>query len=114
MVAVAVLSFGMVMVYQAFFVSLDTFNYCSHQLEISSWLSSRVWAVQDSITRTGAVEAGGDSGEFYLGNKKFDWSLRQTNLDAAGNLSSVELEVAWKEGKRQVKAARSFYARYEK
>ena len=48
MVAVAVLSFGLVMVYQAFFVVLDSFNYSADYLEIAGWMDEKIWQAQRS------------------------------------------------------------------
>jgi prepilin-type N-terminal cleavage/methylation domain-containing protein len=113
MVAVAVLSFGLVMVYQAFFIVLDSFNYSADYLEIVSWMDEKIWQVQDSIMRTGALETNSSQGEFISRNKKFDWILFSSVLNGNGNISAVNLEVNWKESRRKVKATRSCYAKYE-
>jgi len=112
MVAVAVLSFGLVMVYQAFFIVLDSFNYSADYLEVSPWMDEKIWLAQDSIMRGGSENNTGQ-GEFILRNKKFNWSLSSRALDPISNLSEVNLEVTWKEGRRSVLASRSFYAKYE-
>jgi prepilin-type N-terminal cleavage/methylation domain-containing protein len=113
MVAVAVLSFGLVMVYQAFFIVLDSFNYSADYLEIVSWMDEKIWQAQDSIMRTGALETNTTQGEFIARNKKFEWTISSNALSSAGNLSAVNLEVNWKEAKRKVKVNRSCYAKYE-
>ncbi|MCX5708990.1 MAG: prepilin-type N-terminal cleavage/methylation domain-containing protein [Candidatus Omnitrophica bacterium] len=113
MVAVAVLSFGLVMVYQAFFIVLDSFNYSADYLEIVSWMDEKIWQVQDSIMRTGALEGNSNQGEFVARNKNFDWAISSNVLGSAGNLYAVNLEVNWKEAKRKVKLSRFCYAKYE-
>jgi hypothetical protein len=113
MVAVAVLSFGLVMVYQAFFVVLDSFNYGADYLEIVSWMDEKIWQAQDSIMRTGGLEGDSTQGEFVARNKKFEWLISSNVLSGAGNISAVNLEVDWKEAKRKVKVSRSCYAKYE-
>jgi prepilin-type N-terminal cleavage/methylation domain-containing protein len=112
MVAVAVLSFGLVMVYQAFFVVLDTFNYGADYLEVSPWMDEKIWLAQDSIMRKGVLEDNSTNGELNLRNKKFTWELRNSVVDGTNNLIALTLDVYWKEGKRPVQASRSGYAKY--
>jgi prepilin-type N-terminal cleavage/methylation domain-containing protein len=113
MVAVAVLSFGLVMVYQAFFIVLDAFNYSADYLEIAPWMDEKIWQSQDSIMRGEGLENNPGQGEFMTRNKKFSWLLSSRALDPSSNLSEVNLEVTWKEGRRNVKVSRSGYAKYE-
>jgi prepilin-type N-terminal cleavage/methylation domain-containing protein len=113
MVAVAVLSFGLVMVYQAFFVVLNSFNYSADYLAIVSWMDEKIWQAQDSIMRTGALETDSTQGEFVARNKKFEWSISSSVLGGSGDLSVVNLQVNWKEAKREVGVTRSCYAKYE-
>lgn len=113
MVAVAVLSFGLVLVYQAFFTALDAFNYSADYLQISPWMDEKIWEAQDSIMRTGKLEDNQTQGEFTARNKKFGWTLALGSLGPGGNLSEINLEVGWKEAKRNVKAFRWGYANYE-
>ncbi len=113
MVAVAVLSFGLVMVYQAFFIVLDSYNYSADYLEIAPWIDEKIWHSQDIIMRMAGLENNPRQGEFFARNKKFSWSLDFRVLDPISNLSEVNLEVAWKEGRRNVKISRSGYAKYE-
>ena len=113
MVAVAVLSFGLVLVYQAFFIALDSFNYSADYLQISPWMDEKIWEAQDSIRRTGKLEDNQTQGEFIARNKKFDWTLSLNSLDPSGNLSAIDLEIGWKEARRNVKASRWGYANYE-
>ncbi len=113
MVAVAVLSFGLVMVYQSFFIVLNSFNYCADSLAIAVWMDEKIWQAQDSIMRTGGLDNNPEQGEITARSKKFNWELSSTVLDQAANLSAVNLEITWKEGKRNVKVSRSGYAKYE-
>jgi prepilin-type N-terminal cleavage/methylation domain-containing protein len=112
MVAVAVLSFGLVMVYQAFFIVLDTFNYGADYLEVSPWINEKIWQAQDSIMNKGALADTAPEGEFILQNKKFTWSLKSSAISEVNDLTAFDLEVSWKEGKRAVQVSRNGYARY--
>ena len=113
MVAVAVLSFGLVMVYQAFFMVFNSFNYSVNYLEVLPWMDEKIWEAQDSNRRVGALENNPGQGEFTARNKNFYWSLSSKVLEPAANLSAVNLEVTWKNGGKDIKFSRVGYARYE-
>ena len=55
MVTTAVLSLSMVLIYQAFFISLDSFNYCADYLDVVSWADEKLWQAQDSVTHNGTL-----------------------------------------------------------
>jgi prepilin-type N-terminal cleavage/methylation domain-containing protein len=112
MVAVAVLSFGLVMIYQAFFVVLDTFNYGADSLEVSPWINEKIWQAQDSIIHKGSLADNSTEGEFILDNRKFTWALKGSAISEISDLTALNLEVSWKAGKRTVQVSRNGYARY--
>lgn len=113
MVAVAVLSFGLVLVYQSFFIILDSFDYSRNYLRIAGWMDEKVWQVQDGIMRGTVNATNHEQGEISSGDKNFNWSVSSAVIDPEGNLSSVDLQVTWKNGKRPVVFSRSGYAKYE-
>ncbi len=113
MVAVAVLSFGLVMIYQAFFMVFNSFNYSVDYLEAVFWMDEKIWESQDRIRRVGALENNQEQGEFTARSKNFYWSLSSQVLDPVANLSAVNLEVTWKEGGKDIRFSRVGYAKYE-
>jgi prepilin-type N-terminal cleavage/methylation domain-containing protein len=114
MVATAVLAFSVVMIYQAFFISLDSFNYCSDYLDVVSWADDKIWTAQDSLSRSGALSQIETQGEFVNNNKKFIWVLSQELLGDQVSLYKINLDLLWRRGKREIKLSRSAYAIYEK
>jgi prepilin-type N-terminal cleavage/methylation domain-containing protein len=113
MVATAVLAFSLVLIYQAFFISLDSFNYCSNFLNVVSWADEKIWQSQDSISRLGSI-AGQTEGSFESESRKFDWSLDDDITGQNTTLHKINLVLSWKEGKRDVRLSRTAYAIYEK
>ena len=69
-VTTAVLSLGALFIYEAFFDSLDLFNYCSNHLRAISWADEKIWQTQDSLGRLGPEAHIQTAGEFVEGNKK--------------------------------------------
>lgn len=111
MVTTAVLSFGIVLVYQAFFISLDAFDYCRNYLRVASWADEKLWEVRDDFRRDGPSANPATSGEFTKGKKNFRWHIFCSLMDAP-RLFKINLILAWKEGGRTAKLYRDTYALY--
>ncbi|MDD5348092.1 MAG: prepilin-type N-terminal cleavage/methylation domain-containing protein [Candidatus Omnitrophica bacterium] len=116
MVAVAVLSFGIVMIYQAYFTVANAYSYCSRYLAIAPSVEEKIWEAQDSIRRTGDLVDQPLEGQWQVGAKNYVWLLSYLPLesDPESGLFKITLEVNWKEGKRYVKTGRTAYAFYQK
>ena len=113
MVATAVLAFSLVLIYQAFFISLDSYNYCSNFLDVVSWADEKIWQSQDSIGRLGSI-AGQAEGSFESKSRKFDWRIDEDIAGQNTTLHKINLVLSWKEGKRDMQLSRTAYAIYEK
>jgi prepilin-type N-terminal cleavage/methylation domain-containing protein len=112
MVTTAVLSLGILFVYEAFFIALDTLNYCSDYLRVCSWFDERVWEVQDKLAHPGRqIDM---RGKLLAKNKEFDWNLSYGLIDAVQDLYQIDLVASWQEGQRKAKLIRTAYAAYKK
>jgi len=114
MVTTAVLSLSLVLIYQAFFISLDSFSYCADYLDVVSWADEKLWQAQNSLTHNGTLDPTAAHGEFINKNKKFEWVLSNELLDETGRLYQLNLDLLWRQGKRNIKFSRTAYAIYEK
>jgi hypothetical protein len=114
MAATAVLSLGIVLIYEAFFISLDSFDYCDNYLNVAPWMDEKVWAVENDIRCFGTLTGTETKGEFRIGSKNLDWLLSYDVLDKEQALYKIDLEVSWQEGKRKIKLTRNAYAMFEK
>lgn len=114
MIATVVLSLGVVMIYEAYFLSLYTFNYCYDYLNIVSWADEQIWQAQDDLSRLGALSQPEVSGEFRKNNKDFKWDLSYASMGGACGLYSVDLAINWHEGAKTRRLTRTAFAlRYE-
>ena len=52
MVATAVLSLGIVLLYEAFFKITDAFGYYNHYLSVSPFAREKIWAAQDAFSKS--------------------------------------------------------------
>ena len=113
MTASAVLSLGVVLVYEAFFTSLNSFNYCSNYLGVSPWADEKIWHAQDVLGCAGPSADIDREGEFKKRNKTFKWTLSHNLVKGTEDLYKIDLMFAWQEGQRNVRISRSAYAIYE-
>ena len=112
MVATAVLSLGALMIYEAFLISLDAYNYCSNYLRVASWMDERLWQAQNELGHFGPAAQIERSGEFVNRNKNFSWSLTYALIGGLPGLHKIDLGLSWKEGRRDARLLRSTYATY--
>lgn len=108
MATTAILSLGLVMIYQAFFVSLDTFDYYLNHLNAQLWLDEMIWQAQDNFTQYGFFSPGQTSGEFIIGNKSFNWNMDYDSIKPQ-ELYKVSLGASWRQGSRIINLSRAAY-----
>lgn len=112
MIATCVLSLGTIIIYESFFISLDSFNYYSNYLNVASWMDEKIWQAQDNLSHFGSSSQIDTAGEFVTRNKNFRWNLSYNLMSQ--NLYQIDLTLSWQEGPRKVKLLRNTYAMYEK
>lgn len=112
MVTVAVLSFGIVFIYQAYFTALDSFNWCRDYFSVANWMNEQMWLAQDSISRLGELSQP-SSGELIEGSRVFGWSLNASVIDEDAGLQMINLVLTRKASGRPLRLSRSAYAFYE-
>ena len=111
MVATAVLSLGIVLIYQALFISLDSYRYYADYLSVSPWVNEKIWAAQDALTHLGGAARIAGNGEFISRNKNFQWNLSY-NPAGEKDLYKIDLILNWQQGQRRARLLRSGYAIY--
>ena len=114
LVAVAVLSFGIVIVCQGFLTALGGYNYALDHLNVLLWMDSKIWEAKDKLTHYRTLLTDDTSGSFMVNNRKFDWNIDYHLIEGSEEMSLYELNlrVIWKEGIRQVSAVKGAYALY--
>ncbi|MFC1807265.1 type II secretion system protein J [Candidatus Omnitrophota bacterium] len=113
MIATAVLSLSTVLIHEAFFNSLDLFNYYSNYLRIISLADEKVWQAQNSLTRFGTLINFPTTGIFNRANNSFNWNMGFSLLDEEQGLYSINLVVTWQGGRRKRSITRTAYAIYK-
>ena len=118
MIATIILAVGTTFLSRSFFITLDSYNYCSRYLQVMSWADEKVWEAQESLSRLGAAAPLNNAGSFTERGRDFKWYLAYSPLAAEGSqkqkLYKVDFEMSWQEGTRKARIQRSTYARHEK
>jgi len=114
MVTTAILSLGVVLIYNAFFISLDSFNYCSDYLAVAPLMDEKIWQAQERLNSEGALARLPENGRFNINNKEFNWYLKSTPVPGEQDLFKIDLRLSWRQGSRNKKLSRIAYAIYKK
>lgn len=114
MIATIILGLGTTFLSRSFFITLDSYNYCSRYLQVMSWADEKVWEAEENLSRLGAAASLNNAGSFTEKGRDFKWYLAYSPLNADGSLYKVDFEMSWQEGVRKARIQRSSYARYEK
>ena len=110
MITTAVLALGATLIYQSFFIAVDSFNYYSTLLKITPWMDEKIWQAQNDLRHLGSITAISTGGQLDINNKNINWSLAYNSVDQTDSLYQVDLMLFWPQGARLVKLSRSAYA----
>lgn len=109
MVAVAILSCGLIPIFQALFVSVNAFSASTNYSNLHAWMDEKIWDMKDEVMR-GSIGTAEQGGRVTLANKEFDWSVSVNLIDADQELYRLRLLVSWKEGNKEKSLTRTAYA----
>jgi prepilin-type N-terminal cleavage/methylation domain-containing protein len=113
MIATSVLAIGSILIYEALFIALDSYNYCDNYLRVVQLMNEKMWQAQENLaeqSNLGDIQA---HGEFIEKNKLYNWDLSYSLVDEAKGkykLSRIDLTLSWQEGRRLVNLSRNAYA----
>ena len=105
----AILAFGIVSIYEALFVSVDTHSYYVHFLSTQDWISEKIWEVQSKLINSGVIDEERTSGQIVRNHKTYDWHMVVSSMDETQGLYQVSVTLSWREGKKIVKTTRETY-----
>lgn len=114
MVTTAILSLGVVLVYSAFFISLDSFNYCSDYLAVAPLMDELIQQAQEQLSSQGGSALPPGNGQLRVNNKEFNWYLKCVPVMGVQDLFKIDLVFSWQQARKNKKISRVAYALYEK
>jgi prepilin-type N-terminal cleavage/methylation domain-containing protein len=101
MLSVVILSFGTVLLQQAFFNLLDTHNLCRNYVEADLFFQEKLWETQHKLDTQKELPLGLQEGEFAGRRKSFKWRLEVSKIEELEALYKVNLALFWQEGSRE-------------
>ena len=113
MVTMVVMSLGVVMIYKAFFTSLNFINHVTYRLVALSLLDKRIADTEWLLKSQGVISLtqGARTESVVIHNKPVDFHF-QTDFRNVGMLKGVyelELSLSWREGERDITVSRAVY-----
>lgn len=106
---VAILSFGIVTIYEALFVSMDTFGFYTNYLDTQDWINEKISEVQNQLTTAQILEPAKTSGQIVRNQKTFDWVMTITWINEKHGLYKIDITLSWKQGSKEVRTSRVAY-----
>ncbi|MFH0827387.1 MAG: hypothetical protein V1923_05870 [Candidatus Omnitrophota bacterium] len=115
MIAANVLALGAILIYEAFFIALNTFSYSAHYLEVAPLANERLWQAQDHLEHLGHLGDLSTHGELTHRGEHYHWELSSLLREEAGTdkLFQVDLTFFWQEGRRKANVSRSALVLYK-
>lgn len=110
MTTVAVLSFGIVIIFQTFLTSLNSFGYYLTNLQAQCWADEKIWEISDDLMREDFIDNCQINGNLLLANKGVTWIMKIDRIDEEENFFKLALIVCWQEGNRRIEIYRTAYA----
>jgi hypothetical protein len=114
MVSTAILSLGVIFIFEAFFACLNSYNYYAAYLKFAPWMDDKIWQAQDSLSHSGSMGGVSTAGEFNEGGQKYNWNLSYRLLDRVTSLYQIDLTLSYPAGRRDRRLSRAAYAEYSK
>lgn len=113
MVTTAVLSFGIVMIYKAFLVSLNQLTYINHRLYAMALLDNKIVSLQKLFEASKEIPFGGaqetEQGQFGQKTVDFSYAMDFKTVEDLNNIFQLDIKLLWKEGRHDVGISRSVY-----
>ena len=113
MMALAVLSIGIVMIYKSFFVSISTLNHVVNRIYASNLIDGKIADLEQMFRedQSATFNRGHESVRASVGHREieFDYSINVYSVEHLPGLQEVDVKLSWKEGSRQINLTRSAY-----
>lgn len=117
MITIAILSLGLVMIFRAFFISLDTISHLTYRWHAMMLLENKIAEIQQKFQVTGEIpmELTAEPEKKNINRRVIDFGYKTEIRDfiSLGGIFRVTLTVFWRERNRDIRLSQSAYiARY--
>lgn len=113
LVTLSILSIGIVGIYKAYFLTLNTLTHITCRLQAVSLLHNRIASIEESykLDRKIPLSAIKEKSQAVIHNKtiEFNYQVDFSNLKDLDNILQLDLRLSWKEGPKTIQVTRSVY-----
>ncbi len=103
MVATVVLVVGVVLIFEAFLLSLDALAVFNNRLNAQWFLNEKIWQIQNRLDEPAmAFLTMQDNGEVLLGTEEYTWESAMQIMDPRQELYSLNLSLNWQQGNKKI------------
>lgn len=116
MTTVAILSLGIVAIYQSFFKSLEYVNHMTYRLHALNFLSNKIEMIQKEFEVTGRIVLTDPTPSVAVIRGRKVAFLQQVDLVNVGKMKKVyqlNVVLSWNESGRPISLSRSCYIYYD-
>ena len=113
MMALAILSVGIVMIYKSFFVSISTLNHVVNRLYASHLIEMKIAELEQAYRhdQNATFNRGHEVLRTTVDRRaiEFNYSINVFSVESLPGLQEVDINLSWKEGSRQITITRSAF-----
>ena len=111
MVAVAILSTGLVLIYEAFFLIADVTNSMPYYIKTQMLIDEEIWKEETALRISGYLFPEARDGFMSVGDKNVQLDKEIKVLDALQGLYQIDMDFSWESGSKVIKNVNSLYIR---
>lgn len=113
MVTIGILSFGLVLIYKAFFLSLNYLHHLNCRFYAVNFLDSKIARLQKILELKKDLRLGDreTSDKVLVDHRTVDFIFRSNfnSVEGINNLYRADVSLSWREGAKDIRIARSAY-----
>jgi len=99
-IAVAILSFGILLIYESFFTIVDAATVMPSFVKTQFHIDEMIWQAEDALRRENYLPIGLETGYLNIDNKDYGWSKETYVLSTVRGLYKIKIIFSWKTGDR--------------
>ncbi len=111
MVAIAFLSFGLIAIYESFFITADAAKSMPYYLKTQILMDEKIWASENLLRQNGYLFPNIESGGTRVDDRDLIWEREITVLDHRQGLYKIEIGYMWHSGPKKIRNSRIVYVR---
>lgn len=93
MVAVAVLSVGLIPVSRSLLGSLHVSRVYAERWDVQPWIEEKLWDIEEELKRNRSITMGETTGYFRVDGRKYEWAVDVILVDSKQDVYLVDVNI---------------------